>query len=159
VTLNSFTHTGVVFSDTGEHFRVGLSLEPESDPRAGAPLFETPRSVAPLKLRLRAKEISGPSPIAEGAGCDFETRFMMRSKESGECKARLVCEGRTLYGDGEAGYGHCRLAGDRITTFSDDKESFRDSDPAVELDVAKGELVLRDSPKGEAWVAKLAPEE
>jgi hypothetical protein len=156
ITLNSFTHTGVVHSDSGQRFRAELALTPDSEARRGPSLFETPRSVAPAEARLRATEVTGPSPIPLDTECRFASRFVMSSKNGHECKAELECRGSVVYGAGESGYGHCTLDGHRVAAFDDDKESFRDSDPAVRFDGKKSELRLRDSPGGQAWTAKLS---
>ncbi len=150
VTLNSLTQEGAVFSEAFEAFRVEFRLSEYSLPREGAPIFETPREVLPLRRTAQVESTHGTIPKVPTA-CSIEARFLESTRGGPRCKTQLSCGSRVLYGRGNSGLGPCEIEDGAIARFADEEETHQDGDPSLILQVADGSIRLSDSPSQQSF--------
>lgn len=144
ISLDTAQRTGVVWSDNVPTFRVELRIVPWSADRTGDPLID------PENRRERLSETvvrtgtvtktEGTPPAAAGAACTVDVSPAQSGQSN--CRIRVRCAGKLLYGDGSSGYNKCALKEGRIGRIDDERTD--DGDPALLMDLAENTVVVRD---------------
>lgn len=146
ISLDSTLKAGAVWRDTAPAYRVELALPYQSAPVTGEPLLDaTSRAV---RATARVTESTGPSPVKAGARCTLRASPLPRD---GKCLTRFECGGRMLYGAGTTGVSDCTVDADRIVRIHDGDTTPHNGDPAFDLDLETGRVIVRDEVKGAPW--------
>jgi hypothetical protein len=111
----------------------------------------------PLLRAGVVRESIGMKGLHPGQKC--AVRITSDARAGFNCHITLLCEGTTLYGGAlPGGYADCGGTADRTTKASDPMPSSEDGDPAVDVDLVRGEAVYRDDRPERRVVVTLDPE-
>lgn len=100
--------------------------------------------------------VDGDSPIAAGASC--HVRVLPVANYSFNCLISVVCDDVVIYPDAEqrAGYAPCDVEGGLVTRALDQGVTSSDGDPAVDIDLPHGRVVVSDDgPAGRRFSATI----
>lgn len=100
--------------------------------------------------------VDGDAPIAAGASC--HVRVLPVASYSFNCLISVVCDDVVIYPDSEqrAGYAPCDVEGGLVTRALDQGITSSDGDPAVDVDLAHGRVVVSDDgPAGRRFSATI----
>lgn len=146
ISLDSARKAGAVWRDTAPAYRVELALPYQSAPVKGEPLLDATSRA--LRATAHVTESTGPSPVKAGARCTLRASPLPRD---GKCLTRFECGGRTLYGAGTTGVSECTVEADRIVRIHDGNTTPHGGDPAFDLDLETGRVIVRDEVRGASW--------
>lgn len=90
---------------------------------------------------------TGRSPAHVGVHCEAGVVPVVGSPK--ECRVVLECDGNVLYGSPIRHAAKCQLIANGLSTVSDELTSARDSDAAIEIDVASSVMRVSDESPGE----------
>lgn len=145
ISLDTDAKTLVVWSDAPV-FRVELRVEPLTAPRTGPPLIEPKNRVEKIRETVvrtgTIQQLEGTPGLAKGAVCTVDV-----SPASGKgynCRVRVRCGGRLIYGDGNSGFNECTIQNGRGEKVNDDRPSSVDHDPTLSLDLSEDTALVTD---------------
>lgn len=136
---------------------IGASLTPTDEPaqpqsglRAVEPAPAIPGGLRPHRVRAEVERVEGLARLRRGATCEFDVIEERQADGSDWCNAQVQCGGLLLYGGPRAGYFKCSLfeRPERHVVGEDSETTSQDFDGAMRLDTVRGELVVRDDPRG-----------
>jgi hypothetical protein len=154
-TVDSGERQGIFFRETLPLYRVVLALDPASTDRTGEPLLAENRPVFRKVIERKGKvlEVSGKSPVASGASCQFVLSPAKATRHT--CRAQLTCGGKKLYGALPTnGYAACDLEEGEPTGFSDAGSDKDGGDPETVVNLKTGTLELKER-RGEPFSLKV----
>ncbi|AUX48713.1 hypothetical protein SOCE26_102540 [Sorangium cellulosum] len=146
ISLDSIRKVGAVWSDSAPAYRVELKLPYQSAPVQGEPLLDATSRA--LRRSARVTSSTGPSPVKAGARCTLRASPLARA---GMCLTRLECGGRVIYGEGTTGVSECTVESNQVVRVHDGSTTPNGGDPAFELDLATGKVIVQDETKTGAW--------
>jgi hypothetical protein len=148
--INSEAHVASAWRDTAPPYRVDIELSELSEPYQGAFDAKHSHDALPFKERVerRAKvqKTTGKSPLAVGAQCTVS----VGPSWDDECRAKLTCGTRVLYGANNTGFAKCEVAEGKPTLFRDDS---LEGDPMLTWDVVNRTIALVVDVRGDKWSA------
>lgn len=161
ISLDSGQQTAAVWSDNVPTFRVELRLSRWSQERTGEPLIDAENRRERLTETVvrtgTVTKVEGAPPAGAGAACTVDVS--PASSGPSNCRVRVRCGGKLLYGDGQSGYNQCTLKNGRVGRLVDGKTT--DGDPALDMDLAENTVIVSDdgdpSWKVTVGLARVAP--
>lgn len=146
ISLDTAQRSGVIWSDNVPTFRVELAMEAESLPVTGEPLIDPENRVERLSEAVvrtgTASKLEGTPGVTPGAQCTVDVSPVTSGDQN--CRVRVRCGGKLLYGDGTSGYNKCTVKEGRIGRLSDPRPSSQDSDPILDMDLSENTVVVSD---------------
>lgn len=146
ISIDTAQRTAVIWSDNVPTFRVELRVEPASLERTGEPLID------PENRRERFTEnvvrtgtitkVEGTPPLPAGAACTVDVSPAASGQSN--CRVRVRCGGKLLYGDGQSGYNQCTSKEGRVGRLVDERTSADDGDPALGMDLSENTVVVSE---------------
>lgn len=153
--LNSPARVAAAWRDTSPSYRVEIDIPELSTPYEGA--FERLHSHEALAFQERVEQharvtkTEGRAPVQMGAACAL---WLYPQWIGGHnCRAKITCGGRVLYGVGSNGYGGCEVVDGKLVAFNDNSH---EGDPVLNWDVPRGTLSLVVKEGDAEWNAQLA---
>jgi hypothetical protein len=114
-----------------------------------------PIGVQNATYRARVATILGEPAVAAGDACTVTVEAAPPGGTS-NCRVRVDCGGRLLYGAGTTGYASCSRGQAGGLVGRDDMPTSSGGDPTLDLDVAAREVILTDQTSRGTWVVQLA---
>jgi len=146
ISLDSKQRTAVVWTENVPTYRVELAVEAESLPRTGDPLIDEANRVERLAATVlrtgSVAKLEGNPGVAAGAQCSVDVSPVAAGAQN--CRVRVRCGGKLLYGDGTTGYNKCAIREGRLGRLSDPRPSSQDHDPELEMDLSENTVVVGD---------------
>ncbi|MEM1414458.1 MAG: hypothetical protein AAGH15_06140 [Myxococcota bacterium] len=137
-------------------WRVKVALDDYSLPRPASAIPASERLEAPfaeaLRMRAEVEAREGPVPFDEDE-CEVHVHGLLR-RGGYDCRVRVRCGERLVYGSGTAGWNRCEASEDepaRPGRAADGGLTEEDGDPRMTLDLEGERLVVADRVDGELW--------
>jgi len=110
-------------------------------------------AVPAVSLQGTVTTVTGTPPVAAGTACQVIVNPV--SAGGFTCRIQIICNGQMLYGGGTTGFAHCGVApgpdGLVGVTAQDTATTPQDRDPAVDLRLAEGRVILSDMAGSALW--------
>lgn len=153
LSLDTTQRIATVWSTNAPPFRVELRMEPWSREQPGEALIdpENRRKAfgEPILRTGTVTSTDGAAPVPMGAVCTADISPAKSGKAN--CRIRVRCSGKLLYGDGQSGYNVCESQNGQLARINDGSSTAEDGDPAMEMDLSENAVVLRDDGGGSPW--------
>ena len=147
ISLDTNQKSAVVWSENVPTFRVELTTAPLSEPRTGEPLLDAEHRLERLAEAIvrsgSVSSVEGNPGVSAGAQCTVDVS--PASTGDSNCRVRVRCGGKVVYGNGGSGYNKCTIKEGRLGRLEDPRPSSQDSDPQLDMDLAENTVVVRDS--------------
>lgn len=151
--INSPQNAAAAWSESAPAFRVDIALDELSAPGPALDPTHTPEALPfaeAVQRKGKVEAVTGTAPVAAGAACELT---LTPSWGKPGCRARVRCGEEVLYGAGSSGYLECEVAGGKATRARD---TVQDGDPAVDIDLVGGEMVVDDRTQASPYTATIA---
>ncbi len=158
VSIDTFVGQGVVFSNVPPMMRVEMKLPAASLPRAGEPIFDTPKSAPHVKWTATVTGATPGAPVKTGASCSLDVAFGNSEAKASVCTATLKCGQRWLYGSRKSpGGGLCKVDGSGTPqTISDTTRASEDHTPIFDYDASNSTASVTSKDDGYTVTLKLS---
>lgn len=114
----------------------------------------SPADIQPATYPARVASVLGEPAVAVGDACTVSIAAAPRGGNA-NCRVRVDCGGRYLYGAGTTGYALCSGPPAALVG-RDDLPTSSGGDPTLDLDVSAREVILTDQTIRGTWVVQLA---
>ena len=99
-----------------------------------------------VRYRGTAFIVQGRNDIRQGSSC---TTWVTPADSDKNCRVRVICQGRTIYGAGRTGYNQCRILRSPGLQYpqlvaQDTEGSYTDGDPMLSLAFPNGPVTVSD---------------
>ncbi len=157
ISIDTFVGQGVVFSNMPPIMRVEMKLPAASLPRAGEPIFDTPRSAPHVKSNATVTGATPGSPVKTGASCSVDVAFGNRGAKASVCDASVKCGARWIYGSSKhPGGGLCKAdSSGTPQTISDTTRASEDHTPLFDYDASNHTASVTSKDEGYTVTLKL----
>jgi hypothetical protein len=117
-----------------------------------------PLNVQPARFHARVTSTLGQPQVAVGDSCDVSIEAAPPGGVQ-NCRVRIDCGGRFLYGSGTSGYARCNADQSGAVVARDDQPTSSGGDPTLDLQVARHEAIVTDQTSSGTWVVQLSLED
>lgn len=139
--VNSPARVAAAWRDTSPSYRVEVEIPELSTAYEGAFHPRHSHENLPFQERVEASakvmRTGGRAPVQVGSAC----RVSLYPQWIGglNCRAKVTCGNRVLYGIGSTGFGGCEVADGKVAAFNDNRH---EGDPVLNWDVPRGTIAL-----------------
>ncbi len=151
--IKSEARVASAWRDTAPPYRIDIELAELSEPYQGA--FDAKHSHDALSFKERVvrqakvKKTTGKAPVTVGAQC----KVSVAPHWGEECRAKLTCGDRVLYGAGDTGFSKCDVSDGKPTAFRDDS---LEGDPMLTWEITSGAMALLVKDDDADWSANFS---